>query len=446
VKARIRYRLTGLVIALPIASAFMVAAAFASTGALTPKGCWADVASNPAGCAQTTGGLASGADDVAVSQDGTSLYAASQSSAKAAIVMFQRDPSTGALSALGCIGAVGANPGCATVGKGLKAITALAISPDGHSLYAAGQALVHFQRNPNTGMLTRIGCVGDTSQNPAGCSKTATGFGAPTDVAVSPDGTSVYTTSYANNAVVALNRNTTNGRLSPNTCFADAASNPAGCPVTVKALELPNAIALTNDGRSLYVAAPGEDAISHFQRTSAGDLHYVGCFGDDTSDPAGCLKVAPGLQSPVALIPSPDGSSLYVASSFNVDDAIAEFSRNASNGKLTPLGCIGNDANTGSCASDPGDLRGVIALAVSADGESLYAAAALDEAVVRFDRDTTSGALTHVGCIGDVVANPAACAQTAKALRGSRALATSGDGKSLYDGSTFGLVRFKRSP
>src|SRR6266852_6272023 len=97
-----RYRLPLATVAALLA---LSAAALASTGALTPKGCIADPEHNLAGCARTAAGL----DEVyslAISPDGRSVYAVSDGSrygGDAAIVRFARNPTTGALTPQGCI-------------------------------------------------------------------------------------------------------------------------------------------------------------------------------------------------------------------------------------------------------------------------------------------------------------------------------------------------------
>ena len=68
-----RARYIGLAVAVALLTS--AAAALASTGALTPKGCVADPANNPDACAQTASGL-DGAISIALSPDGKSLYAA----------------------------------------------------------------------------------------------------------------------------------------------------------------------------------------------------------------------------------------------------------------------------------------------------------------------------------------------------------------------------------
>src|SRR5207247_2197630 len=85
----------------------------------------------------------------------------------------------------------------------------------------------------------------------------------------------------------------------------------------------------------------------------------------------------------------------------------------ASTGALTPAGCIADPiSNADGCPQTAPGLGGAYSVAVSADGKSVYAAGINDNAIVRFDRDTTSGALTPSDCIADPLDNPDGCPQT----------------------------------
>ena len=107
---------------------------------------------------------------------------------------------------------------------------------------------------------------------------------------------------------------------------------------------------------------------------------------------------------------SGDGKSLYTAS--GGDDAVARFRRNRDTGRLTYRGCISGETQSGgggsgacsaiSGASSFGENSGLDDLesvALSGDGKSLYVAAGNDAAVGRFLRRDT-GRLTYRGCIG----------------------------------------------
>src|SRR2546423_13699712 len=64
-------------------------------------------------------------------------------------------------------------------------------------------------------------------------------------------------------------------------------------------------------------------------------------------------------------------------------------------------GCV-SETGTGPCADGHG-LRYPDSVAVSADGKSVYAASDFSSAVVRFDRNTTTGAITQpAGTAGSI--------------------------------------------
>jgi hypothetical protein len=114
-----------------------------------------------------------------------------------------------------------------------------------------------------------------------------------------------------------------------------------------------------------------------------------------------------GLSNVTDVAVSSDGEFLYAAALG--DDAVASFSRNPSTGELTYAGCItGNSSlSNAGCAPTPdaqasaadSGLHEVTGLALSPDGESLYAVGQSDDAIVHFDRDTTDGTLAYVGCL-----------------------------------------------
>jgi len=95
---------------------------------------------------------------------------------------------------------------------------------------------------------------------------------------------------------------------------------------------------------------------------------------------------------------SPDGRSVYVASVD--DDAIVRFDRDPTTGALTPAACI-QDEFLCDCSPNQQGLNGASGVVVSPDGASVYVASQVDNAVVRFDRNPATGALTPVACIQD---------------------------------------------
>jgi hypothetical protein len=83
----------------------------------------------------------------------------------------------------------------------------VAVSPDNRSVYAVGQdaAVVRFDRDPSTRALTAKGCISQAPDG-TGCSTSVEGLFEPRSVVVSPDGISVYVVSYGMQSVTRFDR------------------------------------------------------------------------------------------------------------------------------------------------------------------------------------------------------------------------------------------------
>ncbi len=141
-----------------------------------------------------------------------------------------------------------------------------------------------------------------------------------------------------------------------------------------------------------------------------------------------------GSTSPVRVAVSPDRKSVYVASFF--PGAVARLNRNTTTGAIgQPAGVAGciSETGAGPCADGHG-LDGPFGAAVSPDGKSVYvASSAGSDAVARLDRNTTTGAITQpagtAGCISQTGAGP--CAD-GRGLSSPFGVAVSADDKSVY--------------
>jgi DNA-binding beta-propeller fold protein YncE len=435
---------------LPLGATLVVAAAaWAGTGGLTAKGCFAEPTHNPAGCTKTAKGL-DNPHEITVSGDGKSLYVAGFDDS--AIVRFDRSKANGSLDSKGCVADQVNNPaGCTQTAQGLYAVQQVAVSSDGKSAYAVGyadNALVRFKRNTTTGALQDKGCIADPDHNFAGCTQTAQGLDGAHGVAVSADGKSVYVAGVSDNAIVRFKRNTTNGALQAKGCVADPEHNSAGCGQTADGLDTPETIVVSGDGKSVYSIDAVDNAVVNFDRNkTTGHLTPKGCVAEKGSNPDGCGQTAKGLNTTAALALSRDGESLYVAGL--LDNSIVRFNRNTKTGAIHSKGCIADKGNNpAGCAKTTKGLAFVISLAVSADGRSVYATGEEDNAVVRFKRDRDNGALASKGCIAAAGNNPDGCPETAKGLETPLAVAVPDDGKSVYVSAAFddALARFDRKP
>jgi sugar lactone lactonase YvrE len=326
--------------------------------------------------------------------------------------------------------------------SGLHGAFDLAISADGSSLYAAAHAdtaIARFARDIDTGALTYQNCVtGETETGPpaggtGACSAIGSaapggvdsGLDFPMSLALSADDGSLYVVSSGDDAVARFDRGTPGGSLNYRGCISGeiesgttGAGGSGACAEIESAsstgassgLDSPNSLALSPDGTSLYLAASGDDAVAEFARAPAGTLSYRGCITGMAENAPVCVTVASastggansGLDLPNSLVASPDGQSLYASAQF--DDAVASFDRDAGTGALTYGGCLTGEtqtgaAGTGACTQIPSAASGGTnsglgspsGLAMSPDGRSLYVTT-MSDGLARFDRELATGA------------------------------------------------------
>ncbi len=180
---------------------------------------------------------------------------------------------------------------------------------------------------------------------------------------------------------------------------------------------------------------------------ATGDINQpAGTAGCVSETGAGPCADGRGLDGASGVAMSPDGKSVYVAS---FSYAVARFNRNTTTGALTQpggfAGCV-SETGAGPCA-DGHALNGATSVAVSADWKSVYVASQDSDAVARFNRNTTTGALTQpagaAGCISRTGAGP--CAD-GHGLDRPNSVAVSADGKSVYVASiqSNAVARFNR--
>ena len=229
------------------------------------------------------------------------------------------------------------------------------------------------------------------------------------------DGKSVYVASFHGDAVARFNRNTTTGAITQPAGSAGCVSETgAGTCADGHGLDVPTGVAVSADGKSVYVTSAVSDAVARFTRntTTGAITQPAGSAGCVSETGAGTCADGHGLNAPESVAVSADGKSVYVASMFS--DAVARFNRNTTTGAITqPAGSAGCVSETGSgpCADGHG-LDGAFSVAVSADGKSVYVASHNSDAVARLNRNTTTGAITQpagsAGCVSETGAGPCA--------------------------------------
>jgi DNA-binding beta-propeller fold protein YncE len=363
--------------------------------------------SNTSGCGTLVPFGLDSAYQVQVSPDGKNAYSVA---AVGDLIEYSRDPASGALSVIGCISSEpSSHPPCASKNATMNVTAvdepaALAISPEGNSVYVVSQGgdandLAAFSRNPKTGLLTKVGCIAHEASGTECETQGAKGLNTPYGVTVSPDGDNVYVASYSDSAVAEFSRDGESGAVeqlaAPNNCISSIAVSECGTTVAV-GLERAIGIVVSPDDKDVYVAAGGEygeGAIVALERdTETGALTQLpgeaGCMS--TSNEACAHGTA--INGPEDLVISPDGKNIY-ANSYN-DSAVIELKRDPETGDLTQLGCLANSlaGETGPCTQVK-SIANPLGVAISPGGQDLYVSSFGEAAVAAFERDPKSGAL-----------------------------------------------------
>jgi 6-phosphogluconolactonase (cycloisomerase 2 family) len=440
-------RIANVVVTLSLALGVARAAAAQPVGALAqlprPDAC-TQLGGDGINCRDGIG--LNGANDVALSPDGKSVYVAALFSDTVAV--FARDKPSGALTQLaapnGCVANDGDGVTCQDA-VGLSGPTAVTVSPDNAHVYVAsyGGGLTVFNRNPMTGALTQLaapdGCITQFGGGTSGCTD-AYGPFTPTSLLVSPDGKFVYTLARNSNSIGVFARDKATGKLTqlpaPEGCLS-----LAGDGVTCKsviALDDPRGLAMSRNGKSLYVAAGDSDAIAIFRRNkTTGVLTQPdapnGCIAND-GDGVTCTA-AIGLDTPTAVLVGKNNRHVYAVS--YTSDSLTIFERNQTSGALTqlpaPHGCLAESGDGITC-TDAVALNGGSNLTQSNNGRHLYVTSIVSGGVAAFRRDKTSGEIEQLyypnACT--IAGGDNVMCRPGLAVSNARAVAVSNNGKHVY--------------
>ncbi len=251
--------------------------------------------------------------------------------------------------------------------SGLHGVLAVIVSPDGRDVYAAAA---------NDDAVTAFrrdpssGALVQTQVVKDGVDG-VDGLAYASALALSPDGKHLYVTGSTDNAVAVFGRDATTGLLT----FIEAQKEGiAG----VDGLKFARSVALSPDGGFVYVAGQTDDAIAIFKRNGlTGWLSFVDVVREGVNG-------VNGIAGPLAIAISPDGANLYLAS--GDQSAVAVFKRDSATGHLRQADLEEEGGN------DFG-LAGTHCVTVSPDGAFVYATGQTDNAIATFSRNKRTGTL-----------------------------------------------------
>jgi DNA-binding beta-propeller fold protein YncE len=378
--------------------------------------------------------------DLTFDREGRHLYATG-TRGPAVYASLVRDAGTGALAARHR-GTCERRPGLS--GRSCRTPAEIVVSADGRNAYVLGDYT--YVSAVTTLTRARNGVLAPTNRDIRSLGR------AVRSLALSPEGRNVYVA--VDSSIVTLDRDRS-GMLALPTGSRRCNGDGEGCR-PARGVVNAAGVAVSADGRSVYLAS--EHGVAVFRRSlRSGALRQLpgtaGCIGPDAS--LGCASgravggslrpaYADGKISGRRIVVSGDGRRVYVAS----NAGIAVLARSAGDGSLRqlvgPAGCV-SSADSSGCTHVRA-LRAVQAIALSADGTTVYATARISQALVVLDRDpATHGLVQPAGADGCANATGADGCMTVPRLRRPFALAVSPDGRHVYVGSLTGaLLGFSR--
>ncbi|HXD65763.1 MAG TPA: Ig-like domain-containing protein [Solirubrobacteraceae bacterium] len=309
-----------------------------TTGALTQL-------PGSAGCISSNGSSQDGPDTcqtlatlgrpfgISISPDDHSVYVTDYAT-PSRIHVLSRDPVTGALSEVQCLSESPAPAGCA-VGRVLGNSKSVVLSPNGSHAYSGDTHGVSiFDRDLASGLLTQAsgtaGCLTDTGNDDTGASTCATGrvLSGADALAISPLGATLYVAA-ADDHGVSVFHVADDGSLTQlagiEGCITLSGSDGLGglsC-ATARALTFPFGLAVSPDGRSLYVTADDNRsadgaAVFAVDPATGAATQLPGTAGCITADgtssgvPGACANAGPAMVGIYDPTLSPDGATVYL--------------------------------------------------------------------------------------------------------------------------------------
>ncbi len=250
----------------------------------------------------------------------------------------------------------------------------------------------------------RLGCLSSGKASKKACGKARALKGAGPGVgsravAISPDGRNVYVAASGSDAIAVFDRNPVTGALTQpkgkGGCVAAVVGK--GCGLAIGLLA-PSSVAVSPDGRNVYATSRDGASLTAFIRNRrTGQLRQL------PPSASGCISGLPiptctagrAMKWPDVVVVSPDGKNVYVGDF--AGSGVLSFSRAGKAGALTQL------SGTAGCITEAGAegcAKGVAmdhveGMAINPSGSTVYGAAAFGSAISILQREPATGALTQ---------------------------------------------------
>jgi DNA-binding beta-propeller fold protein YncE len=299
----------------------------------------------------------------------------------------------------GCIHRKGTNR-CAQ-GRAVTSPEDIAISPDGRHAYVASygsHGIAIFRRARRTGHLEQLpgrrGCV--RHEGGEFC-RAGRAMGGPVSIAVSPDGRNVYVASAGSDALSVFSRNQRTGVLTQLPGGSGCVSQrPGGGCVVGRALNEPTSVAVSPDGAHVYVTGRRfPSGLAVFDRAADGSVTQpAGAAGCVTHRGASECGAARAFASPEEVTVSPDSRFVLVAAMRSSAVSVLSQGPEGLTQAEGAAGCIANGGGDEGCAAGRG-LAGPVDVTVTRDGRNVYTASSVGDAIAILQRNRATGALSQ---------------------------------------------------
>ncbi len=295
--------------------------------------------------------------DLKMAADGETLYVAA--SGDHAINVFSRDVNSGQLSLLQVV------ENNSPDNMGLDEVFAMALSPDGQFLYAAGSlsdSVAVFSVSVSDGSLTYVEHETNLVNDTGDAGPPVSFMDRPIDIQVAPDGSAVYVAGDYSSSLSVFERDNVTGHL----VFAESFKSGIN---GVQNLGGAAALWPTSDNQYVYVVGRADNTVARFSVNGPAQLSYVGA---NTKAAADFI----GLEAPTAIMANADDSRIY-ALGFD-DSSMVSFTRGVIDGDLKFADIEQDDVK------DVDLLAGPVGMDLSPNNQWILVAAAIDNAISVF--------------------------------------------------------------